>query len=490
MQNLETLRQQQPEQKFSWSETMTLMAPVIDAVCYLHRQRPAIIHGAIQPTNIIVPKVGDRAILVDPGMVQEYDPGLTETAVHVRAEARTEASSRPYPGYRAPEQHGGVLDTRTDVYGLGATFYTLLTGIVPPDGLSRHKYVASGEIDPLQPVHEVLSTVPGLVAEAIHQAMALEAAHRFSSVEQFWEVLWEAVLNPAPIVQSAHISGSTTVASSNPPGAEARTDARSRPYRPYVKVTLNPVPLEPPASASDSTLSAPSGPSTGPEQERVVGAWQPQGPIRRPTLPPATTFHPHGKQLAISLGIPLDKSGDYIRFLIPLVLLIGLGIAIGLGVLSDAASHPHPHSHPVTPTASGRPQGPTHPSHPLLAPTGQAPSLQPQEGTYKGTMYDLTTNVSTSLSLTGVRQSQRKINGYLIVGPELQGSGPFSGAIDAAGHVQFTVTTAAGNSILLFEGAVQSATSLSGVYYSCSGTQESLCSWASGDYGIWSVTLT
>jgi hypothetical protein len=105
-------------------------------------------------------------------------------------------------------------------------------------------------------------------------------------------------------------------------------------------------------------------------------------------------------------------------------------------------------------------------------------------------MYDLTTNVSTSLSLTGVRQSQRKINGYLVVGPELQGSGPFSDAVDDAGHVQFTVTNVAGNSILFFEGAVQSATSLSGDYYSCSGIQESLCSWASDDYGIWSVTLT
>jgi len=147
-----------------------------------------------------VPKAGDRAILVDPGMVQEYDPGLTAAAVHVREEAQTDVRSCPYAGYRGPEQHSGVLDTRTDVYGLGATFYTLLTGIVPPDGLSRHKYVASGEIDPLQPVQELLFDVPGLIAEAIHQAMALEAAHRFSSVEQFWEVLWEAVLNPAPIV--------------------------------------------------------------------------------------------------------------------------------------------------------------------------------------------------------------------------------------------------------------------------------------------------
>jgi len=457
VQNLETLRQQQPEQRFSWSEAMTLMAPVIDAVCYLHRQRLPIIHGAIQPANIIVPKAGDRAILVDPGMVQEYDPGLTATAVHVCSH-----------DYRAPEQHGGFLDTRTDVYGLGATFYTLLTGIVPPGGLSRLKYVASGEIDPLQPVHEVLSTVPGLVAKAIHQAMALEAAQRFSSVEQFWEVLWEAALNPEPIAQPQAwhpqgVPGSTTVASSNPHRAEASS-------RPYVKVTLNPAPLEPPSSASDSTLSSPSGPSTVHEQEQAVQ--------QTATMP--HTKQPHRKQSTISF------TGKLFRLLIPLVLFIGLGIAIGLGVLSDAASHPHPHSHPVAPTAS---QGGGKLA-PLQTPTPASSVAPTPARTYKGTMYDLTTNVSTSLSLTVVRQSQREINGYLIVGPELLGSGPFSGAVDDAGHVQLTVTNVAGNSILFFEGAVQSATSLSGDYYSCSGIQESLCSWASGDYGIWSVTLT
>ena len=454
MQNLETLQQQQPEQRFSWSEAMMLMAPVIDAVCYLHRQRLPIIHGAIQPANIIVPKAGDRAILVDPGMVQEYDPGLTATAVHVCSH-----------DYRAPEQHGGFLDTRTDVYGLGATFYTLLTGIVPPGGLSRHKYVASGEIDPLQPVHEVLSTVPGLVAKAIHQAMALEAAQRFSSVELFWEVLWDSALNPEPIVQPARISGSTAVTSSNLPRAEARTDARSRPY---VKVTLNPAPLEPPSTASDSTLSSPSRPSTVHEQEQAVQ--------QTATMPHPK--QPHRKQSTISF------TGKLFRLLIPLVLVIGLGIAIGLGVLSDAASHPH--SHPVAPTAS---QGGGKLA-PLQTPTPASSVAPTPARTYKGTMYDLTTNVSTSLSLTVVRQSQRKINGYLIVGPELLGSGPFSGAVDDAGHVQFTVTDAAGNVILFFEGAVQSATGLSGDYYSCSGTQERLCSWASGDYGIWSVTLT
>lgn len=61
-------------------------------------------------------------------------------------------------------------------------------------------------------------------------------------------------------------------------------------------------------------------------------------------------------------------------------------------------------------------------------------------GTYMGTIDDVSSNVSTSLSLTGVRQSQGKITGYLVLGPGLRGSGSFSGTIDTTNHLQLTVT--------------------------------------------------
>lgn len=110
-------------------------------------------------------------------------------------------------------------------------------------------------------------------------------------------------------------------------------------------------------------------------------------------------------------------------------------------------------------------------------------------GTYSGTINDLSSKVSTSLSLTGVQQSQGKITGYLVLGFGLQGSGPFSGTIDAAKHLQLTVTDSKGHAKLFFEGAMQSATSLSGDYYQCgtNSTPNSQCHRASNGYGIWSL---
>ncbi len=112
-------------------------------------------------------------------------------------------------------------------------------------------------------------------------------------------------------------------------------------------------------------------------------------------------------------------------------------------------------------------------------------------GTYAGTIYDLSSNVSTSLSLTGVRQSQGKITGYLVLGSGLQGSGPFSGTIDTAKHLQLIVTDSAGHAKFFFEGAMQSAISLGGDYYQCSpnSIQNSQCSRASSGYGTWSLLL-
>src|SRR5207253_2299258 len=98
----------------------------------------------------------------------------------------------PYfaPCYGALEQYRGEFGMRTDVYGLGATCYILLTGLVPPDALYRATHLESSGIDLLKPVNEIVPTIPRFTAQAIQQAMALEDEQRFSSVEQFWEALW------------------------------------------------------------------------------------------------------------------------------------------------------------------------------------------------------------------------------------------------------------------------------------------------------------
>jgi serine/threonine protein kinase len=103
---------------------MTIMAPIMDAVAYLRNQRPPIIHQDIKPSNVIVLSTRDKVTLVDFGVAKRYN--LVSSAKSVR---------HSLTSYEAPEQYNGEPNTRSDIYGLGATFYTLLTGIVPVDAL-------------------------------------------------------------------------------------------------------------------------------------------------------------------------------------------------------------------------------------------------------------------------------------------------------------------------------------------------------------------
>ena len=195
-QDLETLRQQRPEKLYSWSEVKTIMASIIAVVTSLHGQQPPIIHGDIKPANIVMPEGDIRVVLVDFGRMKACDPVAT-TAADKHC-------------YRAPEQYNGSMDVRTDIYALGATFYTLVTGKLPPDALSRLAQVGNEAMDPLEPVNNVVPAIPMSKGKAIERAMSLDAQHRFSSVEQFWEALWRLEAHPAPV------SGIPTVPKSPP----------------------------------------------------------------------------------------------------------------------------------------------------------------------------------------------------------------------------------------------------------------------------------
>ncbi|HET8851955.1 MAG TPA: hypothetical protein VFN02_05470, partial [Ktedonobacteraceae bacterium] len=160
------------------------------------------------------------------------------------------------------------------------------------------------------------------------------------------------------------------------------------------------------------------------------------------------------------------------------VLLIVLVSVVGPGISADISSRvfTQPATSATSTPSSFRPTPtPVPTTYPTLA------------GTYKGTIFDIPVNVRTSLTFTDVRQNQGHISGYLTVGPGLLGYGPFSGNIDTAKHLQFTVTDADGNPTLFFEGAMQSATSLSGDYYRCNPAQGSPCVRGPVGYGIWNV---
>jgi serine/threonine protein kinase/uncharacterized membrane protein YciS (DUF1049 family) len=103
----------------SVKRTLEIGLALSDAFHYLHNQRPPIIFRDIKPANIIITRSG-RICLIDFGIARLYRPGWKDTG------------PLGTPGYAAPEQYGRAHTTpQTDIYGLGATLQTLLTGKAP-----------------------------------------------------------------------------------------------------------------------------------------------------------------------------------------------------------------------------------------------------------------------------------------------------------------------------------------------------------------------
>lgn len=478
--DLETVRQLQPEKGFSLPEVMTLMAPIIDAVTYLHSQHPPLIHGDITPSNIILPGGSKSPVLVDFGLAGEYTPVLTTNAAHSGSSA-----------YRAPEQYDGDTGPWTDIYALGAILYLLLTDIVPPNTRVRLIQLGNGQPDPLLPMDQVTPAIPTTVARTIHRTLSIQKNDRFSSVEQLWEALWQ-VPDAHPWTPQAREPASVAPLSECA-GSEAQL------VRQQMRVSVVMVPPEevPLPVAHPTMAEQPSIPvvMAPPEKSPLLVVHSTMQPTPAPVVTPSDlprTLVPQAgqKQPAIRR---LRKSGWLFLTLFALFVILLTGIGIGLRLLSSTTDHSRSGS--VRPTSTRQvSQASPHPTTSSPSPitstlTPASPSYSQIAARYVGTLHDIPTNTTANISLTGIQQQQGNISGYFggMSGNSsangIAPSGPFMGTVNAAEQVQFTVTPATGQSLFYFEGQMQLDGSMGGSY--CRpGAVRGTCSY----YGVWSAS--
>lgn len=140
---------------------------ILDALIYLHGQQPPVLHRDIKPSNIkLTPD--NRIKLVDFGLakVLATDDLRTITIIQGRG---TEL-------YTPLEQYGSVTDhtdSRSDLYSLGATLYTLLTGQPPLS--AKERFLNPGNT---KSIHELNPTVSENLAGAIGWALEMHPEER------------------------------------------------------------------------------------------------------------------------------------------------------------------------------------------------------------------------------------------------------------------------------------------------------------------------
>jgi len=169
---------------FPADQVLTWADQLLDALDYLHTQDPQIVHRDIKPQNLKLTSRG-QIILLDFGLAKGQAGDISRVT--------TGASIFGYtPNYAPLEQIQGLgTDSRSDLYSLGATIYHLMTGVKPPDALTRAAALVNGQPDPLTPASVANPAVAHEVDAVLAKAMAQSREQRYATAADMRKALHE-----------------------------------------------------------------------------------------------------------------------------------------------------------------------------------------------------------------------------------------------------------------------------------------------------------
>lgn len=177
---------------FNEDEALEIIIQVAHALAHAHAK--GLIHRDVKPKNIMINTAGE---------VKLADLGLARATTDLEA-AQTEAG-KAYgtPYYIAPEQIRGKIDIdgRADIYGLGATFYHLVTGRVPFMADDSAEVMKKHLREKLIPPDHINTSLSAGVSEVIEIMMAKKREGRYQNVEELLTDL-EALRQGQPPIQA------------------------------------------------------------------------------------------------------------------------------------------------------------------------------------------------------------------------------------------------------------------------------------------------
>jgi serine/threonine protein kinase len=186
--NLRTLVKQR--KRFPEKETLSIIRQVAAALEYAHKE--GVIHRDIKPANIMISS---------DGAVKLMDFGLVRIAGATRL--TTEGSVVGTAEYMSPEQiDDKELDSRTDIYSLGITFYEMLAGHPPFQGETLQAVLAKQRNEPPVPISRVRTDVSPKVDYILKKAMAKELNQRYQKISELIADIDNIIgCIPGPVVQ-------------------------------------------------------------------------------------------------------------------------------------------------------------------------------------------------------------------------------------------------------------------------------------------------
>jgi eukaryotic-like serine/threonine-protein kinase len=154
------------------------MLRMCETLAYAHDR--GVIHRDLKPENVMLGRYGECYIM-DWGVALELDardPDINQVI--------------GTPAFMAPEQALGVIaniDQRTDVFGLGAILYFILTGYPPNRGGTLTEVLDSAREGRMLDLSSCDLPIPARLSDIMQKALAPEREHRFATMMQMHEAI-------------------------------------------------------------------------------------------------------------------------------------------------------------------------------------------------------------------------------------------------------------------------------------------------------------
>lgn len=187
MQYIQGKTLQEAAQEMVLEQKIKVLQQAAEAVHAAHEM--GLIHRDLKPGNIMVEKTDQqwKPYVMDFGLVREQAaPGITINGSVVGS-----------PSYMAPEQAQGdlnKLDRRSDVYGLGATLYELLTGHPPFEGSNAAEVIVKVLQEEPKLLRKINPSLPGDLEAISMKCLEKEPHRRYDSAKALAEDLHRYLL--------------------------------------------------------------------------------------------------------------------------------------------------------------------------------------------------------------------------------------------------------------------------------------------------------
>ena len=288
-------RRARTDGKMTLEEALDVGDAALDVLAAAHGK--GIVHRDVKPDNIFI-TLDARVKLLDFGLarMKAMQADATKTGVTIGT-----------PEFMAPEQAQGKrdeVDALSDVWAIGATLFTIITGQYVHDAVNLHEQLIASATKRARSVRALVPAVPTSIAVVIDRALELDKTDRWESAREMQRALRAA---RAPRRESdKYVSESLTMPAASP--ASLRRAA----------------PRIPESGPRPSGLGLPI-PSSGPTLQYVAAAPQSDPTIEEPA--PVTI---NLEDLPTSVGGPMSPVPTTER-------LTGTGTR-GSGALLQAAS--------------------------------------------------------------------------------------------------------------------------------------------------------